>query len=527
MIFKFYQTFIPFLFLVTTALHAAPAPVEKSFHDIRQYGAVGDGNTDNTDSFAKAVEACAAAGGGTIVVPAGTYLTGTITLKSNMTLHLSAGAKVLGSRDWDAYPIIDSRFEGIDEQSHASLIQAIDAENIAITGEGIIDGQGEAWWKTFKPLRNKWREYVAKGITQPPPGEEAAFNEAKKGSYPRPRLVEFLRCRNVRMTGVTLVNSPSWTLHPVYCDNVTFDGLSIIAPDDSPNTDGINPDSSRNVRIANCYIDAGDDCIAIKSGKDEAGRKMGKPSENITITNCTMIHGHGGVTIGSEMSGDVRNVAVSNCVFNQTGRGIRIKTMRGRGGVVEAISANNLIMRNVDDCFSIDMFYQPTKLEPVSERTPKFRNFHFSNITATGCEAAGYFAGLDEMWVEDVSLDTIHIEAEGGLLFKNARNVMLRNASIRVKKGSALKFDHVEGLEIAGARPESQETASPIVYMNTVKRAFIRACTALPGTNTFLLIDGKETSAIHMLDNFLTDAATDVKLGEGVEKGVVIPENGH
>ncbi len=287
--------------------------------------------------------------------------------------------------------MVESRWEGIDVVNFSPLFYAYKAENIAIRGRGTINGHGKKWWDFHHKLYDKsmpvskWQEEfkrVNPNVIKP---DEASMIER---GFLRPPFIQPMYCKNVLIEGITIRNSPFWTVNPEFCENVTVHGVTIINPH-SPNTDGINPESCRYVHISDCHISVGDDCITIKSGKDAAGRKMATPAENYTITNCTMLSGHGGVVIGSEMSGDVRKIAISNCIFDGTDRGIRIKTARGRGGIVEEIRVDNIIMKNIrEQAIVLDMFYQKSPEEPVSERTPRFRNIHFSNITAQTKTAA-------------------------------------------------------------------------------------------------------------------------------------------
>ena len=278
--------------------------------DVRDFGAAGDGRALDTEAIQGAIEACGAAGGGTVYFPAGAYVTGALILRSHVTLYLEAGAVLLGSEDPTGYPVVRSRWEGVEQETYAPLIGGSHLEGIGVVGRGTVDGRGDIWWERFRESR------------------DLALR------YPRPRLISFVDCRNVLIEGLTLTRSPSWTINPVRCRNVTIDKVTIFNPPDSPNTDGINPDSCANVHISNCHIDVGDDCIAIKSGTEAGDSDKRAPCENVTITNCTMVHGHGGVVIGSEMSGGVRNVVVSNCIFEGTDRGIRLEIAAGprRGG---------------------------------------------------------------------------------------------------------------------------------------------------------------------------------------------------
>jgi polygalacturonase len=366
---------------------------------VKQFGATGNGETRATEQLQAAIDACARGGGGTVLVPAGGYVTGTLWMRSNVTLHLEAGATLLGSERPDDFPIWASEWEGLSvKPGRASLICGEGLENVAITGRGTIDGRGQMWWDSQRRDPGKLR---------------------------RPLLIRLVDSRNVLVEGITLRNSPMWTLSPLACDNVNVRGITIHNPADSPNTDGINPDSCRNVRISDCHIDVGDDCITIKSGKETDGRRELRACENIAVTNCTLLRGHGGVVIGSEISGSVRNVVISNCVFVGTDRGLRIKARRGRGGVVEDIRASNLVMDGVLCPIVINLFYgcgawgdakiTDTHAYPVDETTPRFRRMSFSNITARRAKyAAAYILGLPEMAVEDVTLSdlSLHLDPE-------------------------------------------------------------------------------------------------------------------
>lgn len=251
----------------------------------------------------------------------------------------------------------------------------------------------------------------------------------------RPPFIQPVRCKNVKIEGITIVNSPFWTVNPEFCDNVTIKGITI-HNEDSPNTDGINPESCSNVHISDCHISVGDDCITIKSGRDKQARRMNVPCENITITNCTMLSGHGGVVIGSEMSGSVRNVTISNCVFDGTDRGIRLKSTRGRGGVVENIRVSNIVMRNIQqEAVILDLKYSKMPEEPVSERTPIFRNIHISNLTGVDVKTPIYIRGLEESPITDITLTNIDIhQARLKSEFINCERVKLTDVMVDGEK---------------------------------------------------------------------------------------------
>jgi polygalacturonase len=442
--------------------------------NVRDFGACGDGESLDTARLQAAIDSCAKSGGGTVVVPPGNYVTGTLWMRSNITLHLESGAALLGSQNFDDFPLWKSVWEGPRAiPRRASLICGEDLENVSITGRGKIDGRGKPWW------HKHWDE-----------GEDAF----------RPFLFRVVNCRNVLVEGITFTNSPMWTVSPLACDNVTIRGITISNPPHSPNTDGINPDSCSNVRISDCHIDVGDDCITIKSGKEDDHRQTLKACENITITNCTLLHGHGGVVIGSEMSGCVRNVTISNCVFVGTDRGIRLKARRGRGGVVEDIRVNNLVMDGVLCPIVLNLFYgcgawgekkvMETAPYPVDEGTPRFRRLRFSNITARNVKlAAAYIMGLPEMFVEDVRLtdlslylDPHHTQAgppdmspaipnylRAGIIAEHVRDLVIRNVDVQHQTGAAVFIEDSEHVSIKGVRSHNGITDNGLIEMRDVR----------------------------------------------------------
>lgn len=409
------------------------------FYNIEDFGAIADGKTLATDAINKAIDEAHNKGGGTVVVPSGTFHTGSILLKSNVELHLTPGALLSFSTNPDDYPVVNSRWEGVEREVHRSCIYAEDATNIAVTGFGKINGNGKPWWV-------KKRE-----------NPDALI-------YPRPKTISFERSENITIKDISIVDSPTWTINPIKCHNITVDNVNIKNPKDSPNTDGVNPESCTNVRIVNCNIDVGDDCIAIKAGVEDTPTRVS--CENITISNCTMVHGHGGVVIGSEMSGSIRNVTISNCVFQDTDRGIRIKSRRGRGGTVEDIRVSNIVMDNVFTPFVLNLYYfcGPRGKEkyvwdknpyPITEETPYFRRIHFANITARNVNAsAGFFYGLAERYLEEITFSNIDISMKedatpekpammSGIEDMTHRGFFLGNCS-------NMRFDHITLENVAG-----------------------------------------------------------------------------
>lgn len=412
--------------------------------DMIKAGAKTDGKKLNTKLINSTIDKLHASGGGTLYFPAGTYLTAGIRMKSNITIELEAGATLLFTDDFAQYtPFVEVRHEGVMMKSFHPLIYAVDAENITIKGEGKLDGQGKKWWdELFRVMIDLQKN----GVRDINPFQKMfdAANDVKKIAsetnedwhstldrrFFRPPFIQPVRCKNVRIEGVTIVNSPFWTVNPEFCENVKILGITLINPD-SPNTDGVNPESCKNVHISDCHISVGDDCITIKSGRDLQGRRLGVPCENITITNCTMLSGHGGVVIGSEMSGDVRNVVISNCIFDGTDRGIRLKSTRGRGGVVENIRVSNIVMRNIQrEAILLDLKYSNMPEEVLSERTPIFRNIHISNMTAVDVKTPIFIRGLEESPIADVVLRDINIQSKLAPVFENFKNIELKDVVV-------------------------------------------------------------------------------------------------
>ena len=462
--------------------------------------------------IANAINQASEAGGGTIYFPAGEYLTGPIVLKSNITIFLDAGAVLRFSDDFDDYlPMVQSRWEGTDVINFSPLFYAYQAHDIAIIGRGKIDGQGKKWWDFHHELYSKPKDYKTKWQNEFARLNKDVILPDQPGmierGFLRPPFIQPMYCKNVRIDGITITNSPFWTVNPEFCDNVTVTNVTINNPK-SPNTDGINPESCSNVHIANCHISVGDDCITIKSGKDKAGRKMGVPCQNITITNCTMLNGHGGVVIGSEMSGGVKKITISNCVFEGTDRGIRIKSTRGRGGVVEDIRVSNIIMRDIRlEAIKLNMFYSKTDNEPVSERTPIFRNIHFSNITGNAHQA-GFLLGLEEQKIKDITFNDIQLKSDKGFTIKDAEDIEFHNVRVDTKSGPVIQAENTKYLEIDGVKTNTPHESVPLIDLLNVENAFIHDCYQSRETDWLLKLDGENTKDINLGNNNLTHIKT-------------------
>lgn len=403
------------------------------------YGAVGDGQTDCTAAFQKAVAACHAEGGGRIVVPAGTYLTGAIHLKSNVNLHVSKDATILFSQDTRKYlPVVHTRFEGVECMNYSPFIYAYEQENIAITGSGVIDGNAgvAVWWPWKGKKEYGWKEGAPNGeadvaklfqmAEEGVPVHERIFGE---GHFIRPNFIQPYKCKNVLIDSVTLKRSPMWEIHPVLCENVTISNVNVITH--GPNNDGCNPESSQNVLIKNCYFDTGDDCIAIKSGRNADGRRLNVPSENIVIQGCRMKDGHGGVVIGSEASGSVRNVFAEDCVMDSPNleRVLRIKTNSRRGGVIEKIYMRNVAVGEVSDAVIwVDFFYGEGDSGP---HLPLVRDIYVSNITSKKSNYALFLKAYERAPISNLNIANCRFEgvARGNVL-SHYRGLKMRNVYI-------------------------------------------------------------------------------------------------
>lgn len=438
---------------------------------ITKFGAVSDGKTLNTAAVNNAIDACNKKGGGVVMVPAGLWLTGPVVIKSNVNLYLAAGATLLFTADKSQYPLVKGNWEGIPQMRNQSPVSATGATNIAITGNGIIDGNGDVWRavKNDKLTESQWKKKIASGGVLSDdkktwyPSE--AFKTASKMTNPgqisadkdeayyqgikdflRPNLVLFSECKNVLLEGVTFQNSPAWCLHPLLCENLTVRNVFVKNPWYAQNGDGIDAESCKNVLIENSIFDVGDDALCMKSGRDAEGRKRGRAIENVIIRNCTVYAAHGGFVIGSEMSGGAKNMWVSNCTFVGTDIGLRFKTTRGRGGVVENIFIKDIYMKDIPgEAILFDMYYMakdpvplagekrelpPVEFKTVDESTPVFKNFFISNVYCNGAQKGIFVRGLPEMHVKDIVLENMVLQAQKGIDVQEASNITFRNITI-------------------------------------------------------------------------------------------------
>ncbi len=412
---------------VLSRIHAPTFPAREL--RVTSFGAKGDGRHDATAAFRAAIEACHRAGGGRVVVPPGDYLTGPIHLRSRVNLHLEAGATLRFTTDPARYlPVVFTRWEGVELMNYSPLVYAFDQEDVALTGEGTLDGQADAlhWWP--------WKK--AEGPTSQKPDRERLFRMAEDGvavaervfgagHFLRPPFVQFYRCRNVLVEGVTIRNAPFWVIHPVLSTNVTIRGVKVVSA--GPNTDGCDPESSTDVLIEDALFDTGDDCIAIKSGRNADGRRVAAPSERVVVRGCQMRAGHGGVTVGSEVSGGVRDVFVDRCRMSSPDleRGLRIKTNAMRGATIENVFARDVEIGEVGSAIDVDMLYEEGARGPF---VPVVRNVRIDRMTVAKAAYALFVRGLETSPVRGLSVsDSLFRSVTKGSRLEAVEDVVLHN----------------------------------------------------------------------------------------------------
>ncbi len=504
---------------------------------IVDFGAVGDGQTLCSEAFGKAIDALASRGGGRVVVPRGTWLTGPVTLKSNIELYTESGALVLFSPDKNLYPLVETNFEGFNTFRCISPLNGKNLENIAIRGKGIFDGSGDAWRavKKEKLTESQWKKLLASGGEVSDNGKtwypSAQFRAGEKMAdmnvprqlrtreefegirdFLRPVMVSLVSCKKVLIDGPTFQNSPAWCIHPLLCEDLIVRNTTVKNPWYSQNGDGLDIESCKNSVVYDSNFDVGDDAICIKSGKDKEGRDRGVPTENLIIKNCIVYHGHGGVTVGSEMSGGVRNMHVSNCTFIGTDVGLRFKSNRGRGGVVENIYINSIEMISIpSQAISFNLFYsgksvaedmeegssgQAPKLLAVTEETPQFRNIFIRNVNCKGSFQGIFLQGLPELNLENVLLENISMEAEWGLICSDASGIMLKNISLKTKK-------------------------MPVVDIRNCKSVTLDRLTTSSGESTIIRLTGSRTENVILKNSGITRDGKRVVVGKEVPAGAV------
>lgn len=450
--------------------------------NITDYGASGDGQVMNTQAINRAISECSRSGGGVVLIPKGYWLSGPIYLKSNVNLHLHANALLQFSADFDDYRIIEGNYEGKPSARNESPISGINLENIAITGSGIIDGNGQAWRMVGRNAltEGEWKAKIASGGLVSEDGKTwfpsaktkraheqkrsvllrdgaalASFNDIK--DYLRPNMVVLTSCDKILLEGVTFRNSPAWNLHPLMCENVTIRNIVVYNPDYAQNGDGVDIESCSAVLIEDSVFDVGDDAICIKSGKDEEGRRRNMPTQNVIVRRNVVYAGHGGFVVGSEMSGGAKNLFVEDCTFIGTDKGLRFKSTRGRGGIVENVNIRNINMSNiVHEAVYFDMYYwtkapednQLQVIPEVSEETPRFKNIVIDGVNCSGAKVGVFVRGLPEMPIENLVLKNIKIRSASGMYLKDVKDSKFIAITLNTEdqEGKAMYMENVRNL---------------------------------------------------------------------------------
>jgi polygalacturonase len=486
--------------------------------DVTHFGASRDGATLATAGLQAAIDACGGAGAGTVLLPPGRYLSGALFLRSHVRLHLSPGATLVASQRPDDFPPMKGRDEGIERTIHASLLTGVDLEHVSLTGRGIIDGQGLPWWAADESTRLQRMEAKLPREAEHPPG--AALR------WPRPRVINLIRCRNVVCDGFTIKDGACWNVHLVYCQDVLIERLCSYQQRDARGTDAVIIDSSRRVRVSHCSFSSGSDCVGIKSGYNEDGRRVGLPSEDIVISDCHMYHtAASGVAIGSETSGDIRNVLVSGCTIQNAVSGIHVRSPRGRGGIVEHIRIANVIFDGIETmAIKVSHFFDSVRQEgrygykdhpgrsnvevararkaPVDAGTPTFRDLTFSGISVGKAREVAVIEGLPERYVRGLVFENITVtEARGGIFCSLAGEISVSNVraeSLETPVVDARDVEHLEVHRIQCARPTPD---IPLLWLENVTGAFIHGCDVAPAGNAFSWLRQEHSQGVVLASN--------------------------
>lgn len=512
-----------------------PKIIQPSFKkdtlNIQKLGAKPDGVTLNTQVINNAIEVMSKKGGGVVLVPKGIWLTGPIELKSNVNLHIQKSAIVLFTNDKSQYALVEGSYEGKKAARNQSPISAVGVENIAITGKGIIDGNGDVWRAVNKSqlTEGQWKEKLASGgvvkadgktwypseqfLKASVEGKSMLLTDGKKPSdfaemkdFLRPNLVVLTQCKKVLLEGITFQNSPAWCLHPLMTENLTIRNVVVKNPEYAQNGDGMDIESCKNFLVEGCTLDVGDDAICIKSGKDEEGRKRGMPTENGIIRNNVVYNGHGGFVVGSEMSGGARNIFVYDCTFMGTDKGLRFKSVRGRGGIVENIYAKNIYMKDIaQEAIFFDMYYfvkfatdSPRDERPiVNEGTPIFRNMKFENIVCHGAKKGIFVRGLPEMPIQNITVENATLQTELGAELIDASAITCKNVTLLAEK------------------------TEPMILIDNSQKVTLDNIIVSKDAKKFFTITGNRTKEIKVLKTKLEQAQEKVEWKEGASASVL------
>ncbi|HWB82594.1 MAG TPA: glycoside hydrolase family 28 protein [Bryobacteraceae bacterium] len=474
-------------------------------YNIMDYGAKNDGSASATAAIRSAIQAAHAAGGGTVYIPAGTYVTGPIELVSNLVLEIDPGAVVRFEASRTDLTYTKGRMEGTECITPVPLIGGHDLQNVTIRGRGTITTDNAKWLALVREqpqARTVWGG-IMRSLNLKQPVSEEDFQKAAPSL--RPSFIRTMNSKNVLIEGIHIVGSSMWTIHILYSENVVIRGVTI-ETFPGANTDGMDIDSSKDVRISDCYLDTGDDAICLKSGKDADGLRVNRPTENIAITNITVHHAHGAVVLGSETSGGIRNVVATNIVCDGTQKGVRIKSTRGRGGLIENIRFDHWTMENVETAINVTNYYTRAPQEPVSVRTPVFRNIAVSNMIINGSPTAIDIEGLPEMPITNLHLTNIVATGKVGMRAYNTLGLELHNVQVNAQTGPAFLIRDSKELELDQVSTRAPLADEPVIRLDRCPDAIVRASRAITGTGTFLSVAPGELNGVVLEANTLRDA---------------------
>jgi polygalacturonase len=501
--FLFRGRLVPALCFLAAAHAWGAGPV----FNILDYGARNDGSASATAAIRAAIQAAKAAGGGTVYVPAGTYVTGPIELVSNLVFEIDAGAVLRFEASREGLTYTKGRFEGTECLTPVPLIGGHDLENVTIRGRGTITTDNAQWVNLMRqpdaaPAWTVWTG-ILKTLNLKQPAAPEDFQKAAPSL--RPSFIRTMESKNILIEGIHIVGSPMWAIHILYSQKVVIRDV-IVETFPGVNADGMDIDSSQDVLISNCYLDTGDDAICLKSGMDADGLRVNRPTANVAITNCTVHHGHGAVVLGSETSGGFHNIVASNIVCQGTQKGVRIKSTRGRGGVIENVRFDHWTMDSVSEAINVTNYYSSVPEEPVSQRTPVVRNIAITNMTIDHSPMTIDIEGLPEMPVTGLQIGNVVAAGKVGMRAYNTLAMELHNVQVNPEFGPAFLVRDSKELELDHVSTRTPVAGSPVIRLDRCPDAIVRASRAFAGTGTFLAVAPGELKSIVLEGNALGNA---------------------